>query len=111
MFKNALEELIKTKKINSGLQDYKSAQSQYFTLASEIGIFGIFIILYLAASSLLKMKKVITNKENKSTLLLKSIYLTAPVISILIIDMDILSFRWFWGFLAICLIMYKYSKS
>ena len=36
MFKNALEELIKTKKINSGLQDYKSAQSQYFTLASEI---------------------------------------------------------------------------
>ena len=57
------------------------------------------------------MKKVITNKENKSTLLLKSIYLTAPVISILIIDMDILSFRWFWGFLAIGLIMYKYSKS
>ena len=112
MFKNALDDLVKSKKIDPGLKDFNSAQSQYFNLVAEIGFFGFLIIFYLISLCLYKMNKVINSKEkNKNTLLLKSVYLSVPIISILMIDMDILSFRWFWGFIAISLISYKYSKS
>ena len=109
MFNNVLDNLIKNKKIDLGLKDFKSAQSQYFTLLAEIGIFGFLIILYITVMSLSRIRNLII-KENKNESLLKSIYLSAPIISILIIDMDILSFRWFWGFLAVGFITYKFAK-
>jgi hypothetical protein len=107
-FSDGAQHLAEFGLIDQELTAYRSAQSQYFTLIAEIGLLGCLSFFAVIFFLVQKIKKSAGAIQKRSSLLL---LLCLPIIALIAVDMDVLSYRWLWGITAILLSIHELNYS